>query len=117
MLRRLGDVEQARDAYARALVMFRETEHSYGIAATFIGLAAVAAMQGRGERSARLRGAAEARGTSPEQSLMPAERDDIAYAEACAKAAAGDAAYDAARVTGAAMPLDRAIAYALDVVP
>jgi len=117
VLRRLGEVEQAWDAYARALAMFRETEHSYGIAATLIGLAAVAATQGRGERSARLRGAAEALGTAPEQSLNPAERDDIAHAEAYARAKTGDAAYDAARAVGAALPLDHAIAYALGDAP
>jgi len=119
VLRRLGEGGPARSSYARALVIFREVDHPHGIATALIGLAAVAVEEGDagcGERAARLHGAAEALGMTPEQRLMPAEQDDIARTETGARARAGDAAYSAARAAGVAMPLDQAIAYALDNV-
>jgi predicted ATPase/DNA-binding SARP family transcriptional activator len=107
-----GDLEQARDAFERALQLCVQYDFREPAGEGLAGLAAVAAAQGRDATAARLRGAARAGGYPPatldrriDQRL---ERDYVA----AARTRYGAVAWDADEQAGARLSRDEAIAHA-----
>ena len=84
------------------------------IAAGFDDLGCIAAAQGRGERAARLFGAAKAVWDSLAASLLPWFVADYERGLAAARLQLGEAAFAAAWAEGRAMSLPLAITYALE---
>jgi predicted ATPase/DNA-binding CsgD family transcriptional regulator len=107
-----GDPALSTEQATEALALFDELGESWGVFGCFISLGASAQRLSQPERAARLLGAAndiaEAIGAAP----LPHWRTEFEEAERAARAELGLAAYDAARVEGAAMPLADAIAFA-----
>jgi predicted ATPase/class 3 adenylate cyclase len=109
-----GDEVGARDDLAEGLRLFRELGDQRGIAYSLIGAACAAVAQGQAERAARLFGAADriraVAGPFIEADLRLAYERDVAAGQD----ALGEAAFAAAWAEGEALPLEEAIAYALD---
>jgi hypothetical protein len=70
-----------------------------------------------GARAARLYGAAAPALTGTATPLHPAGRVDRERTLGAVRARLGEAAFTAARAEGQAMPLDQAVAYALNEAP
>ena len=108
-----GELEQARDAFERALRLCAQHAFRENADEGLAGLAAVAAAQGRDETAARLQGAAHALGYPPatfdKRIDDRLERDYVA----AARRRYGDIAWRAEEQTGAALSREQAIAYAL----
>lgn len=115
--RREGDDASAGTLYGEGLALADDIGDRRDIAAALEGLAALAQVQGRPERAVRLWAAASEVRDALGTPVYPAERADYDRAQAAARAALGDGAFDAAWAEGAAMPPDGAIAYALDDTP
>jgi predicted ATPase/class 3 adenylate cyclase len=108
------DREDAALRYRHALALAREAGAKPTIAEAVYGLAAVAAIDGDAERSARLWGAADAIKQSTGSPLSTDEQSIIErYLESARSAAAGDV-HRTARAAGRSMTLDEGIAYALE---
>jgi predicted ATPase/DNA-binding SARP family transcriptional activator/class 3 adenylate cyclase len=107
-----GDLDQASDAFERALRL--RAQHVFESAAEALaGLAAVAAAQGRDERAARLRGAANTSGYPP--ATFDKKIDDRLERDylAAARTRCGDVAWRAAEQAGEELSGEHANAYAL----
>jgi hypothetical protein len=78
------------------------------------GLASTAGMAGRGERAARLLGAAEALRETLGAPIPPHERADVERAVADARTTLGEEVWAQALAAGRALTLAQAIAEALD---
>jgi predicted ATPase/class 3 adenylate cyclase len=122
LLRQLGQVATRQDAPERATALLRtslaellEVGDRAGIALCLVGLAAAA--ERRPIRAARLLGAAEARCEALGLRLWAVERDEWARTTARARAQLGEAAFAAAWTAGQALPLEQAVAYALEDAP
>ena len=109
-----GDVARAQAAYAEGLVLCRQLGQKRCIATCVAGLAAVAGAQGRPTRAARLFGAAEALRAIIGAQLQPVDRDDYDRQVAAIQAQGDAAAWERAWAEGRALPLEQAIAYALE---
>jgi predicted ATPase/DNA-binding SARP family transcriptional activator len=109
-----GEYQAARASLNESLAIFRELGNKEGIVKDLEGLAAVAVAQGAAERAARLFGAAAALREAIGAPLPPDERADYERQEAPVRAALHEAAFAAAWAAGRAMPLDDAVAFALD---
>ena len=109
-----GDREDAVLHFRQALALAREIGAKRTIAASVYGLAAVAAIDGDVERSARLGGAADA---IRQSTGSPASRQEQLiverYLESASAKVAGDV-HRAAHAGGRSMTLDEALAYALE---
>jgi predicted ATPase/Tfp pilus assembly protein PilF len=117
----LGQVAREQREYARAtalyqesLALFREVGDPRSIARNLEGLAAVAGAQGQAARAARLCGAAEMLRETMGTPLPPVDRARYAHAVAAARAQFDAAAFAAAWAEGRTLPLEQAIADALD---
>ncbi|MFQ5794233.1 MAG: tetratricopeptide repeat protein [Candidatus Bipolaricaulia bacterium] len=113
-----GDLGQAAELYEESLTLQRELRDKGGIALCLEGLAGVACANGRPERAARLFGAAEALHEaigfplpSIDRTLMDYDRNVSAV-----RAELGEEAFAIAWAEGQAMPLEQAIAHALEKV-
>jgi class 3 adenylate cyclase len=107
-----GDLDRAGDAFERALRL--RAQHVFENAAEALaGLAAVAAAQGRDERAARLRGAANAAGYPP--ATFDKKIDDRLERDylAAARTRCGDVAWRASEQAGEDLSSEHANAYAL----
>jgi predicted ATPase/class 3 adenylate cyclase len=109
---------QARTCFAESLARFCAQESKRGIAYCVAGLAGVAAAEGQLARAARLFGAAqgllEAMGVVVPLAERAASGHDCNMA--AVRAALGEASFAAAWAAGQALPLERAIAEALEAV-
>jgi hypothetical protein len=111
---RQGDHATARARYAASL------EHQRGWPALFwtlgalAGLAAVAAAEGQAGRALRLAGAYSALSEAAGLRLSEAEREVVERASASARATLGDRQADAEWAAGQTLPVEQAIAYALE---
>jgi predicted ATPase/Tfp pilus assembly protein PilF len=109
------DVLRARAVYAESLAMRRETGDKPGIADCLDGLAWAAAMQEQPARAARLLGAGQAlrdaTGAARRELDMRTRHDQLT---AGLRGTLGEAAFAAALEEGQAMPLERAVAYAME---
>ena len=110
-----GDVERATRCYQESLALRQETGEKEGIAAALEGLARVAAVQGQTRSAAQLYGAAEALRTVMGTPLPPGERASHEHAVATVCADLDEAAFAQAWAVGRAMPLEQAIAAAVQV--
>jgi predicted ATPase/transcriptional regulator with XRE-family HTH domain len=118
---RLGEVAQAQGEYARAgalhrasLRVFRGLGQRRDALLCLEGLARVAEAQEHLRRSAVLYGAVAALREATGAQVPPLDRASYARSADRVRARLGQAAFAAAWDAGHAMPLDQAIAYALD---
>lgn len=110
-----GDYAAANAVLAESLAIRSELSERRGIAESLEGLAAVEAARRRVPRSASLWAAAERLREEIGAPLPPNERTRYERQVPAARAVLGDdAAFDTAWQEGRAMPLEQAIAYALD---
>jgi tetratricopeptide (TPR) repeat protein len=109
-----GDYEAARGAYQEALRCSRELRNRAGVAMVLECLAEVAVALDRPQQGARLMGAAEGLLDAIGAVWPPNYMASRERTQSTIVAALGDAAFTAARHEGRAMPLDEAIAAALD---
>ena len=105
--------DAASEHFRRALVLGGESEAKMLIAECLYGMAAVAAMDGDAERSARLWGAAETLKKATEAPLSTPERFIVLEYLEPVRAELGDDAHGTARRVGAALGLSEAVDYAL----
>ena len=108
-----GDLTGAAAAFADALNQFRRLGERRGVAECLIGLAGVAAAEGRTADAARLFGAGEAALAALGSDIWPSNRADYERGVALAQEVLGPAAFAAARAAGRALPLEDAVALAL----
>jgi hypothetical protein len=97
-----------------ALVLSRDIGARELITDILENLARLAVMHGRAPRAARLSGATEALREALNVPLAPDQRADHTRAVQAMRAALGEAAFAAAWVEGRALPLEAAIALALE---
>jgi predicted ATPase/class 3 adenylate cyclase len=108
------EYKEATVFYKESLGIYRRTGEQRGIASGLEGLAGVAADDDQAERAARLFGAADALREAIGAPLAPGERADYDRHLAAARAALGEGAFAAAWAEGRALPMEQAIALALD---
>jgi tetratricopeptide (TPR) repeat protein len=108
-IKEAAEPEVARDLYARALRMYRECGYMWGVGRGLARFARIALDEGLPDRCIELMAGAEA--------LAPAldERDREVIDRA--RAALGKGTSEACRATGRAMPLDRLLRLADELVP
>jgi predicted ATPase len=123
-LRNLGAVARAQGnaawaaaLFAESLVIERELGYKPYTALCLEGLAWVAGERGQPERATRLLGAAEALRAGTGACIPPVDRADYAGVVAATRAQLDDTTFAAAQAEGRAMPLEQAIADALDQAP
>ncbi len=109
-----GDLDRATDLYQESLVVFGEMAAQWDCAACLEGLAAVAGAQGNAARAVRLWSAAGAIREAIGAPLPPVDRPHQETALAGLRAALGATTFEATWAEGRAMPLEQAIAYALN---
>jgi tetratricopeptide (TPR) repeat protein len=112
---RRGDTQQAAAHLIESLEGFREREHHGGIGACLAGLAGMASMEGRFVRAIRLFGAAAAIRDTVGEPRFPEEQIDIDRQVDVARTQLDPESFTAAWATGRALPLEQAIAEALQV--
>jgi predicted ATPase/DNA-binding SARP family transcriptional activator len=110
---RLGEHEEARSCVRESLVIWQEMGDRDHVVRALECLAQVVFAQGQAERMARLLGVAEAQRGTLHAPLPPGERASYDCV-APARAALGEEAFAAAWAAGRAMPLQQAVAYALE---
>ena len=109
-----GHIAQARTYVQDALRLFHDLSEHHGIAACQEDLACVAAAQGQAARAARLLATADARREQHGGQRVPFGPDDHEPMIAALRADLDEQAFAAAWAEGRALPLEQAIAYALD---
>jgi predicted ATPase len=117
----LGQIAHDRQDYGRAADLFAEcmelhtmVGHQRDIALCLEGLARIACSHGRFERAARLLGAAHGVRERLRAPLPPAETASVAETAAAAREALGTETFERACRDGAALPLEQAMAEALE---
>ncbi len=111
---REGDPDKsARSAFAESLTLYRELGDKRGIASVLEGMAELAHAEGNAERAARLWGAAESLREALGAPMPPCNRAAYERHVAAARAALGER-FAAAWAQGRALPLEQAIADALE---
>ena len=107
-----GDAEHAQALFAQSLRLGQEL----GSKSAFVleGFAGLAGTQGQADRAARLYGAAEALREATHRPIQPFDRSLRERLLTAARAQLDAAAWQAAWAEGRAMPLEQAIAYALE---
>jgi hypothetical protein len=113
---RQGDYAAARALQGESLAIRRELGDRRGIALSLEGAASVAAATGEARRAARLWDAAERLREEIAAPLLLSDRSQHEEVAAARSALGDDAAFDAAWQEGRAMPLEQAIADALEGV-
>jgi predicted ATPase/class 3 adenylate cyclase len=111
---RQGDHPQAQAYFRRSLILRRELGGEWSIVRGLVAMAAVAEVAGQWERVTRLLGTIAAFIAASGVQLEPVYRAEFERGTAAARAALGPAAFAAAWAAGEALPLDRAVAYALE---
>ena len=109
-----NDYTRAETLYRQSLVLHQSVKYMMGIVVCLAGLAGVAASQGHRERAVRLAGAADRVLQAAGIHLDQFGQGYYDRSIAAARALLSDDAFAAAYAAGQAMPLDEAIAEALD---
>jgi non-specific serine/threonine protein kinase len=112
--RDLNDHAQAGAWYKQSLLAWRQHGHVGGMATALEGLALVRAAEGQASRAAQLLGAAATLRTISGLSVFPSERAAHAQAIASIREACGEDTFVAAWAAGQVMPLEEAVALALE---
>ena len=122
-LRRLGhlalkehDANRAAALYAESMAVNSEVGDRQGVAASLVGLAAVAMALGQREQAALLLGAAEALVVSIETKLLPFDAEEGGRITALVRSQLDAGTFAAAWAKGRAMVLDQAIAAAWETI-
>jgi non-specific serine/threonine protein kinase len=115
--RDLGDYERAGQLHRESLEVRRDLKDQPGFAECFEGLAVVAACLGQPERAALLFGAAEQLREAIHRPVDLADRTAHERTVPLVREALGEDAFAAAWARGRALPLEKAIARALEGVP
>jgi non-specific serine/threonine protein kinase len=110
--RRLGIVDRAYSLQADALRSFVAAGNAWGIAASVVAFASLAADRGEHVRAARLYGAEEAIRERARVALWPTIRAEHEAGLRATASALGEDAFEHARAQGHALSLDEAIAEA-----
>jgi hypothetical protein len=111
---RQGSHGEARVLFAESLRLWREGGQKQGMAAGLEGLAIVAEAIGQPTQAARLFGAAEALREAIGVHVRSSDHDDEDQAIAAIRAILGEDAFAGAWAEGRALPLDQAVALALE---
>src|SRR6266568_6205067 len=111
---RMGDYTQSAALYQQSLALNREQANRDGIVEDLAGLAEVASLLGQPERAARLLGAVEALREVSGIRLSPLRRAEYDRTVEGIRAHLDQATFAQAWAQGRAMPLEQAIAYALE---
>jgi DNA-binding CsgD family transcriptional regulator len=109
-----ADAPQAAARFREGLALFRDVGDRHGVAWCLTGLAGLAAAAGAPARAARLFGAAAPWLPGAATDVHPADPAARGRALDAVRARLGGAAFAAARDAGRAMPLEEAVAYALE---
>ncbi len=109
-----GDDRRAADLHEESLRLCRDLDDKYEVACCLEGLAGVACRQGQPERAARLLGAATALREAIGMPLPQADRVDYERTMTATRTALGELVFAAAWSAGQGLPLEQAIAEALD---
>ena len=104
----------ARARFRKSMAHFRVDAHRLGLVCCLIGMAGVAAAEGRPDAAARHLGTAQAALERLGLALAPADRGEAERIAAAARTAIGDAAFTTAREAGRNVPLEEALAAAAD---
>jgi predicted ATPase/transcriptional regulator with XRE-family HTH domain len=117
-LQSCGKEDRARMVFQEGLALARHKRHRWGdkhiIVPALAGLARILAGHGQPERAVRLYGASEACRTTAPFPLAPPDEEQRDRVLGAAQAALGEDAFATAWATGQAMPLEAAIAVALE---
>ncbi len=116
ILRRRGDLDEARAIYMETIPHWLELGHQSAVAHQFECLAALAMACGQPERAACLLGAAQALRTQQHSVMEYHERLDYEATLAGIRLQLDQAALQSAWSTGEAMGLEQAVMYALGEV-
>ena len=111
---RLGEISQASSFLRDSLIVLRDLREKWFVSRCFETMAAIAAVQGDGERSARLFGAGEILRQEVGASVLPAYRLDYDRGVAALRCSLSEEAIHTAWKAGQTMTLDEALRYALD---
>jgi len=109
-----GDYKEATRLFAESLALFQQIGEPRGIANCIYGLAGVAGSEGLAQRAARLFGSAKALLNSTGGELEPADLMEYQQNVAVSKSKMDLPAWQSFWSTGEAMPMEEAIAYALE---
>jgi predicted ATPase/class 3 adenylate cyclase len=109
-----GDLSRAASIYREALAYFGPAHDELGIVRCLEGLAMVAALTGRFEKTSRLAGSAEALRQAMHSPMPPSEVDDYEWALRRSRSGLGDDLFELARSEGRRTELEDAVRYALD---
>ena len=113
---RRGDYDQSAALLREALLILKHTRESFQLARCLAGTAGVAWTRGMAMRSARLLGAAKAVDDGIDTPLWPVlDRSTYEQTWAEVRAQLGEEVFAAAWAEGRAMPLEQAVAYALEM--
>jgi non-specific serine/threonine protein kinase len=110
-----GEYERATACYQESLTLRQETGEQEGISTALEGLAAVTGMQGQPVRAARLSGAASSLRTLLGAPLPPIDHRSYEQTVAALRAQLDETIFTAAWAEGQAMPLEEALAEAMQV--
>jgi len=114
MQRRLGNFAEAAALYHETIAGWLELGNRAALAHELESLAIIAAAQRRPGRAARLFGAAEALREASGSSMTGLERAEYIEAITNARAQIDESGWSAAWAEGRALPLDQAVAFALE---
>jgi tetratricopeptide (TPR) repeat protein len=109
-----GDYSAARSLHEECLTIWRELGYKRGIAQSLESFARLAARGREWERAARLLGAAAALRDAIGAPPAPHRREEGERELDAARAALGEESFAASWAEGRAMPLEQAVAYALE---
>jgi tetratricopeptide (TPR) repeat protein len=110
-----GDLRRAATLFGEALALGQEMSSRRMIAECLTGLGGVVARRGQAAPAARIFGAAAALFAAVGTSLAPADEHEYTHSRDLACAALDPAAWAAAWAAGQALPLEQAIAEALEL--
>jgi len=115
--------QEAANHFKEALALCRELDYKISVVHCLAGFAAVAAVQGNGQESALLFGAADsqfqallAEGKDPNSLMDPIDQKEFEYYQALCHSELGTDKYEEAMEQGRKMNLEQAIEYALEHV-
>jgi len=111
---RMGGSQQSASLYQQSLALNRVLGNREGIAGDLAGLAEVASLLGQPERSARLFGAVEKLREVGNTRISPLRRAEYERIVGSIRAHLDEATFAEAWAQGCAMPLEQAIAFAVE---
>jgi ATP/maltotriose-dependent transcriptional regulator MalT len=111
---RMGEYHESLSFYQQSLALNREQGYKEGIAEDLAGVAEVASLLGQPEQAARLLGAVEALREARGVSLSPLRRVEYDRTVEGIRAHLDEAAFAEAWAQGRSMPLEQAIAQAVE---